>query len=212
MKVLKITSFVILLVLFFASCGNDDENMNPDDTPTIPMTEEDFFIAKIDGMDVYYEADTDNILGFVGTSLQAVGYPDTSTVSFNSSLNYYTPGGDIDPIFLIEKGTLRFAPAPTPTNEIFKNFLDIGDYSFSQNAEAGFNISWYDEDGEEWSTSLGSAAQGGSSVSIDEINEVTQLYTYYIVATISFSCTLYNEAGQSKQLTNGLYRGAFGNI
>lgn len=210
MKVLKITSFVILLAVLFASCGNDDENMNPD-PPTIPMTDEDFFSANIDGATVFYESNTDNLLAFTGSSGTPQTLPDTSTVSFSSSLSYYSQGQDIEPLFSIEKGTLRYAPGPNPTDEIFKDFLKVGNYAFSKDAQSGFTVSWYDENGEEWSSSLGSAAQNGSSVSIDEITEATQFYTYYVIATISFSCTLYNEAGESKQLTNGTYRGAFGN-
>ncbi len=213
MKVIsKITFLLIAFSIAFASCKKDDEGSGTTDPPPNPASAN-YFAATIGGINVSYEAGTNNITSFTDASLNLATLPDTSTASYGASLGSYdAASGEITPVFEIKKGTLRFAPAPNPENAIFKDFFGVGIHPFSPFAESGFEVEWYDSSGVLWSTSLGTALQTGSFLEIETITEIEQYNNYYIRTKISFSCKLYDDAGNSKQLTDGKFLGEFENL
>jgi len=205
----KITILLLAMSMIFINCKKDDDSTptNPD-TPD-PTTSLGYFTGIVDGTNVSYEVGIDDIINGGTASQILLPLPDTSMSSFGAYLEDQTTG---EYVFHIQKGTLRFAPAPSPDNGIFKDFFGVGTYSFSQFAESGFEGELYDNNGTLWSTSLGTALQPGSFVEIEEISEITQFNNYYIRARISFSCRIYDDAGNSKQLTDGKFLGEFENI
>lgn len=97
-----------------------------------------------------------------------------------------------------------------PTNaERFAMFAP-GNYNYYQDQELTTPtalIEWTDENGDFWSTELGS--QSGSTFTIIEAEESDDLTTLGSVQ-IEFACKLYDSSGNMMEVTNGKARGPVG--
>lgn len=110
----------------------------------------------------------------------------------------------------IGKGTIH--NYLSTSNAVFKNFFTPGTYPYSPRASAGVAIDWTDKNGVTWSTDAGSADQTGSVFKITAVEDFPSFNAYYIKVTVEFNCKIYNDAGESKVLTNGKAVVAFGKI
>lgn len=205
MKRITETVLVVLSsIVVLSSCSKDE----PDPvvlptTPTVTVSSNNQFTGDIDGTAYSYVEGTSDVYSALGKNSIAMG-----TASYDSFLYFDASGNSI---FAIEKGTLSFN-GQKPTDSDFKNFFTVTNYGYSVDAVSGFMIDWFDANQTKWSTSLGAATQSNSTISIDEIEEVNASGAYFIKAKFSFTCTLYDGNGNSKQLTNGVYIGTFENI
>ena len=106
------------------------------------------------------------------------------------------------------------------TNAQFYNYFAPGNFSYTtgpaydpfKNGD-GFIISWFDKDGNEWTTNDGSGDQTNSTIKIISVKEAQAINNYYVMVKLQFTCKLYNtNTGEMKQLTNGEFVGLFGKI
>ena len=209
---MKKTNQIIVLMLsamlITSGCSKEDEPAPVVTTPTtgtgggVTVNSPAQFTGTIDGVNYSYVAGNLDVVNGVGSGINGPGN------SLFSSFLYYNVSGAT--IIDIEKGTLNHS-GQNPTATEFKNFFTVNSYNFSQNAVSGFDITWFDANGDIWGTSFGTGVQTNSTISIDEIKEETILGVYFITAKLSFSCTLYDFNGNSKQLTNGVFVGIFEN-
>lgn len=110
----------------------------------------------------------------------------------------------------LTKGILHNYDAANNTE--FKTFFNLGIYPYSSNWSVtdGVTITWYDENGTEWSTDSGSADQTGSNFQIITVADAVGDGIFYTIAvTAVFNCKLYDENGNMKTLTAGKYYGEF---
>ena len=120
--------------------------------------------------------------------------------------------------FEVTKGLI--ANYSSVSNGQFHSFFGPGNYPYATGPNTnpvtmgnGISIIWKDKNGELWSTSYGSRDQMGSTFLIQStIDEPDPVGTLYVKVKATFSCKLYNSAGQMKLLTNGEFVGLFGKI
>jgi hypothetical protein len=97
-------------------------------------------------------------------------------------------------------------------NTEFKTFFNLGIYPYSANQSVtdGVNVTWYDENGTEWSTDNGAADQTGSNFQIITVVDAAGTSGYYTIGvTAVFNCKLYDSNGNMKTLAAGKYYGQF---
>lgn len=132
------------------------------------------------------------------------GNPSASTIIYGFNM-----GNGGTQSFMLDKGKLNLGFCEnTPSDATFLSFFTTGTYTFSKNAENGFELGW--NDGTQlWSTSKGSADQTGSSIKITQTGSEEIWGEFYVNVNGTFNCKLYNDAGASKTLTNGKFIGYF---
>ena len=130
-----------------------------------------------------------------------------STASYASLIGNYNTN---QPYLTINKGTMTFNFS-MPDTASFDAFFPVSSIPFSKNNANGIDIDWIDPNGNQYSTSLGSANQSGSAFAITA-KQVTNISGYQNVKVMAtFNCTLYNSTGGSVVLTGGIYVGYFEN-
>ena len=192
--------------MIVSSCKKDEEE---DDNSDSKITIDSDWQVKytLDGVTYNYkEGDwgTDFISGSYSRDESWVPAPDTSSVSWGSGLFSWDGVSFID----IDRGTLKYVGS-FPDEDQFKSFFAPGNYPFAPDGGNGMWLRWYDDNGDMWTTYYGSGDQSGSSIKIDEIAEETGIQGYAIKVKLSFNCKVYDENGNSKTLTNGIYVGKF---
>ncbi len=124
--------------------------------------------------------------------------------------------------FTIYKGELN---SRMPSDGLFRSYLNVGShpYDLEGYGDSGINgitIIWYDENGKYWTTNnlnnnITSINQSGSTFEITHVQDIPYSETYIANLCMKFravfSCNLYDEQGNSKKLTNGVYIGYFRN-
>ncbi len=158
----------------------------------------------LDGVSKSYVSNNNTIFGGSGSGSSGNDdYVYSSDIDDGNSITYLG----------ISKGQLHIGGVGgPPTDAVFKAFFPVGNKSYSINAVNGIEISMFDAAGVEWSTSLGTGAQTGSTFSIDQTKDNGSQFGYYQKIKATFSCKLYDASGNVKVLTNGLYIGDFGNF
>lgn len=210
MKKTKILILSLLCLTLVIGCKKKDtSDLEPTSFYTTGLDVNSFY-GTIDGIDYEYIEQQDDVSGGVGTN-KVLNVGSYSTAKYSTNLYYYDNDEDIAGVDI---GTLGFiASDDTPTNSEFEDFVKKGVYNYSIDAEDGIEFFWMDDNGTEWSTSLGTANQTGSSFEIVEVKETTSFFgDYTITFRATFNCTLYDGTGQKKVLTNGSYVGSFSNI
>ncbi len=109
--------------------------------------------------------------------------------------------------FTISKGALKIPYGHVLNNNDIAGFVSKGTYNYSKDLLNGVEITWYDNDRKEWSTSKGTGVQTGSSFEITDVTNSSYEDGYKV--RILFTCTLYDGNGNSKKVTNGVYVGIF---
>lgn len=109
----------------------------------------------------------------------------------------------------VSKGFLRNYLVANNTE--FITFFNLGDYLYTSTPSTtdGVNVSWYDQTGTEWSTDNAPANQTGSTFKVVNVGEVAGSSPYIVIITFNFNCKLYDQSGNVKTLTNGVYKGQF---
>lgn len=136
----------------------------------------------------------------------------------NNSFGMYEQGiesanGNSSLIF--SRGVIRLTHSDTSL--LLKNKRKLagfqaGNYVYTKDpgTSSGVILRWRDENGKTWSTDYGTALQPGSSFSItrvrQEITNPNSAMVDGVVIDCSFTCTLYDNGGQSLPVNNGRMR------
>jgi len=203
---------LLLVISFFSSCKKNDAT-NP--TPVTPVStaitieSSERITANIDGVSYSKITGDGTYRGSSGSSKSMRSLPDSSSARYSSSI---TDAGFNTTYFWVQKGTIVFQNYE-PTNAIYKSFFTPGVYNYDFDANHGINIEWNDDAGTSWNTDKGTGIQTGSHFEITDMKDFLDLTgEYYVKIKASFNCIVYNDLGQSKTITNGIYIGSFGNF
>lgn len=165
-----------------------------------------YYEATIDG--VAYRVDINGTNGYeTGTGISPTG--DNAFIS-----SYILP--EVTPMpagttgFEIAKGFLQ--NYSTVSNLTFKTFFAVNSYPYGYDPANGVRIAWIDAAGNEWTTNNGTGDQTGSTFNITNVADEPGQLDYTIRVTATFTCKLYDNAGNSKTLTAGTYVGLFSKI
>jgi hypothetical protein len=159
----------------------------------------------LDGVSKSYVSDDTNIYGGSGSgSNNNDDYVYSSDIGDGNSITYIA----------VSKGKLQIGGlGGPPSDAVFKAFFPTGSKPYSVGAANGIEISITDALGTEWNSSFGTANQTGSTFNILEtVDNPDLLGNFYLKVKATFSCKVYDGAGNSKTITNGLYIGDFGNF
>lgn len=216
---MKNLAFVLFLVITFSACqkegtltplppdetnnNNGNGNDNDDDDNDNETSTGYYFSAKINGETVRYDDNNINL-----------GY---GVYHYQSSL------GEED--FDMYEGTTISKGAPSDTSAVEVSLLKYFNhepsleerwaifasgshgYGLAQSSSAttnGGTIVYFDKNGKYWDSELGS--QTGSTFNVTEVIE-NENHLYGKIVTAEFSCKLYDEEGNSIQVTEGIIRG-----
>ncbi|MBO6516109.1 MAG: hypothetical protein JJ975_06135 [Bacteroidia bacterium] len=190
-KLILLISFSILV--FCVGCKDDNDpvvvdvwNINLDPR----------FEATIDGQSVRFTSDQ-HLVG-VGIS-SSIGVSTPSTFEYES--NFSSIRGER--AVAINKGTLNLPLGGFPDKGEFLSFFQKGSVPFSKDAEDGIEIWFNDGKGTSWSTSKGTGDQTGSTFNFEVISDFSGFDVWTVKYRASFTCTLYDDDGNSVELTNG---------
>jgi len=104
------------------------------------------------------------------------------------------------PILEIKKGTL-ITSTDGVYEQTFFDFIKVGKYPYSVNAENGIEINWYDPSGEKWSTSFGPENESCFFITKAEKSVFEYVKTdYHGDVELRIDCYLYNQKGDRKIL------------
>jgi hypothetical protein len=209
----KINCFMaIALSVVIVSCtkpstSSSSSSNNNNNTGGVNINSTPQFTATINGSKVNLVSGSTYTSG-VGASKQMGGTGATA--------NYEEPSSSIgnpntnQPYLTINKGTITFPLSSSmPDTATYDAFFAAKSYPYSINYANGIEIDWIDANGNIYNTSLGSGSQTGSTFSIVAEKAYYVLGNYEIKVVANFSCILYNSAGASIKLTNGVYVGDF---
>ena len=214
MKTIKlITTLIITIPLLFTSCKKEDDTSpttSTSSTTTTTASSDYFFSATIAGNVVQF-LDLQNGYG-CGAGQDGAG--GTGYEVFNSTIlqepfsTKNMAGCGITKIFI---GTASYEI----TELEYANIVSVKSYSYGiredlgntdSSATDGAVVFYVDNNEVYWATDLGSGNQSGSTFSITEHKVNNDGYSTNITR-YAFSCTLYNESGESQTLTNGEVHG-----
>ena len=196
--------FITALVISACSKKTDSDNKYPY-----------YFKGSIDGNAVSYQANNINTVYSSGTNWMANGEgPDNTDDGSNDHYDgtILQEYGINAPVNAIGVYILKhFDNYMSPTEEEREAMYYLGNFPYGKldefntlNTKNGAVIEYYDNNGEWWTSENG--PQTGSTFSITELS-VNNEGTSKKIMKANFSCKLYNQTGQSIQLTNGEIRG-----
>ncbi len=205
----------LLIISFLFSCKKDNEDETTTPAPVTPVStavtiESSYRItAKIDGVNYSKITGDGTYRGSSGSSRSMQPLPDSSSARYNSSI---TNAGFSTTYFWVQKGTIVFQGFE-PSSAVFKSFFTPHTYPYDFDATHGISIEWNDGTGMIWSTDKGTGDQTGSNFEITDRKDFLDLTgEYYVKIKAQFNCIVYDDFGQSKTFTDGIYIGAFGNF
>lgn len=211
MKYIILLSFILTAFIF--GCKKKDTTTAPEDpqssttggtviTASITAASVPQATFALDGVSKSYISNGSTFFGGSGTS------------GGGSGATIYSSGiddGNSTTYININKGTLTYTTS-LPSDNQFRAFYPISSVPFSVNAANGVEVSVF-INGTEWSTSMGTANQTGSTFNIVQAVDNPDITgTLYVKVKATFSCKVYDGLGNSKTITNGLYIGDFGNF
>ena len=100
----------------------------------------------------------------------------------------------------ISRGTLSYnvTNGSRPGNVNFASLFEAGDYPFSRDAEAGFQLDFMDDDGITWSSSKGDAINNSNWLTITESISGQVDGRFFVTIRADYSCSVANDAGEIK--------------
>ncbi|MGN6531842.1 MAG: hypothetical protein ACTHK0_08830 [Ginsengibacter sp.] len=204
-SLIMLGSAILLTALFLLPGCKKDKN---DKTDTAAC----YYKATIGGSS-YSQTVTETNGYIAGSSLAG-----TDDVTVTADISPENPSLPNSTAISITKGILH--NYLSLTNVQFYNYFAPGNFSYTTGPDYdpfkngdGFIISWFDKDGQEWTTSDGSGDQTNSTIKIISVKDSQAINNYYLLVKLQFSCKLYNtNTGEMKQLTNGEFVGFFGKI
>lgn len=213
MKNKKIFTIMIIgMLLTTISCKKDtnSDTTNPTGNNT-PTPTEHYFEATIDGATVKFVANTNGYSegakdAYAGSTLNGNGWewvPCSFFCDFSLALQNL-PSKNEAGIGIIRNTTTDI----TELND-YINLISVKSYGYgkmakstSENGIEGAYVYYVDNNGKLWTSDKGTANQTGSAFSLTEYtNSTSTMYKKECKAT--FSCKLYDGAGNVKTLTNG---------
>ncbi|MFT5778386.1 MAG: hypothetical protein ACI837_001342 [Crocinitomicaceae bacterium] len=196
---------LLVLVLAFVSCKKEDPVSVPVITTpaSTSATSSPQFTGSIDGIVVNY------LNGYVGYS--SGGTLGTGTPSDFRYGGVLLNGATLSEVLNVEKGNLNLPSGGYATNAEFGNFFPLGNYGFDASLLNGIVLTYY-SGGTEWSTSLGSGDQTGSTFTVVDRLETTVAGDFVVKYKATFNCKIYDGSGAEKLITNGVLVSAFSNI
>ncbi len=197
----------LLLAAGLTSCKKSTPTPVPTantNNPVVVPTSNLYFEATINGTAVSFQ-DGVSMYGAGGgdeSGTEPAGWQEVQNCLVMKALTTTNFGG-----FYIMK-TFANQPAPAEIDSMFS--VKVYPYgkqssSTSVNGIDGARVYYVDNSGVEWATDFGSGIQTGSAFSITENIANTNTYSRRISKAV-FNCKLYNAAGQSMTLTNGICR------
>ena len=190
--------FAILLVIGLSACNKDKEDVMEDDQMEMETPLSLLSPCKYDitfGTETFSEDGEDGD-PFCGVTVGASGNAD---YKFELS-----PGGkltdfDTEEGLSISKSFLIVDNfGETPPDSEFEQFFSPGTYPIVPDNEQGVQINYKDATGVNWSSYTGLAEQPGSTFEITEMVSGEVQGSYFVVTRGTFSCKLYNDAGDVK--------------
>ncbi|MEO6290496.1 MAG: hypothetical protein ABIO76_11270 [Ginsengibacter sp.] len=166
---------------------------------------------------IYYEATIDGTVfrvDFNGTNGYDAGTGVSGTINDAILSSYILPSVTPMPAgttsFELSKGILRnYTSIPNVT---FKAFFSVGSSPYGYEPADGVRIFWTDGAGNQWSTNNAPADQTGSTFNITSVVDEPGQTDYTVRVNATFSCKLYDNAGNTKTLTAGTYVGLFSKL
>lgn len=209
-----ISPLILIALLAFTACKKKSSDPEPDpapttttttggtttgSNPTIDVNSVPQVSYSLDGTAVSYVTDGTHFFGGTGSS-------GNTNWTYDSGID----NGSSKTYFNITKGTITTAGG-SPDDATFKTLFPVASAPYSVNAANGVEISIWDNNDVQWSTSFGTGNQSGSTFNIVQTKDEQQGYLY-VKTYITFSCKVYDASGAMKTITNGKYVGHFGNI
>jgi hypothetical protein len=192
----KLYLAMALSVLFAINgCKKDDDGGG---TPNLSIDSDPQTEFKLDGTTVTFNTTNSDVSQYFSNSYSLATPPDTSECVYGAGFEKNSTSG-----LSIDKGTYKITVFPTDSAALV-NFFKKQSYSYSIDAENGISITYYDDAGDPWSTSLGSGDQSGSTFTIEDTKYQELLGDKYIRVKAKFSCKVYSTAGDVKNITNGV--------
>jgi len=100
----------------------------------------------------------------------------------------------------ISRGTLSYnvTNGSSPGNVNFASMFEEGEYSFSKDADAGFQLDFMDDNGIIWSSSKGDAINNSNWLEIKESTSGEIGGQFFVTIRAEYSCGVANDAGEIK--------------
>lgn len=210
---LKTISLLCMLATVLVSCDKDESGLTPNENyiQNIEDQPQGFgnFIADIDGSNFSMTATlTNNIQPTVGgqESTDATVSPFVTQKNYNSALTNSSTGQSSG----ISVGEIIYSGSLLPSKSEFLALFSTGSKNYSQDLSNGVEV-YIVENNVVWSSANGSGNQSGSKFNITSATEGSVLGNDNVEIEATFSCTLYDDSGNSKVLTNGTFKGVFEN-
>lgn len=193
---------MILMVVAFIGCSKDDDNDSPTNpgTPAITIDSPTQVSFKVNSVAVSYVSAASNVESYFSNSSLLATFPDTSETVFGYGFQKAVGSNYIN-LFDVEKGTYEFV---TSDSALFVGFFPEQSVPYSNAAANGVRIIYYDENGDQWASDYGSAAQTGSTFVIQDTKFRISGGDKYMKVKASFSCNVYDGSGSFKTITDGV--------
>jgi hypothetical protein len=195
MKTKLYLAMALLGFLAVNGCKKDDDGGG---TPNLSIDSDPQTEFKLDGTTVSFSTSNSDVSQYFSNSYLLATPPDTTVCVYGAGFEKNSTSG-----LSIDKGTYKFTVFPTDSAALV-NFFKKQSYSYSPDAENGISITYYDDAGDPWSTSLGTGNQSGSTFTIEETKYQELLGDKYIRVKAKFSCKVYSSSGAVKNITDGV--------
>lgn len=195
-RILNFALFILIVLL--TSCGGNETFDNGGTNTQEPLVLNEPCHYKITLLDTPYNQEADSGDRFCITGSGGSIDPNTglATTIPSAGLLDMTEGYGLE----ISRGTLSFnlTNGSRPSNVNFAAMFEEGDYSFSKDAEAGFQLDFMDDDGVIWSSSKGDAINNSNWLEITESISGEVGDAFFVTIRAEYSCGVENDAGDIK--------------
>ncbi len=200
MKKTLTTALLVTLttgLLIFSSCSKDKEPETPTtSTPqtTEPTVNSDFqFTGTLDGVSFSHIDQKNGFAYMPGGTGAPQPEPDTSRAIYGGMIMNSTGEG-----FILNKGVRKFIYSDEKDHAQYFAFFAKGSYKFAAAslnsfAENGMELVYLDNKGKSWVSFGGS--QSGSTVSIEDVLDITDDQIFGLVVKVKLKGNLYPEDG-----------------
>lgn len=208
MKSLKYALYACLaLSLTTVSCKKDDDGAEPEEEKktATTITSDYYFHAFIDGEEVVMQ----DGVGFWGNGASASGGNNTmnDTYTLAELTVFQTFNSDKSAGFGLVSNFDGSDIYPELQERIDKFVTGTYTYGNENDEIEGASVYYVDKDGTYWSSEYSGANHTNSTFKITEVKEGESNSIFFVIFSAEFSCTLYDENGNTKKLTNGKGRG-----
>lgn len=198
---LKLSSLAILFAFLMVSCSDDeDDGPETDPSPTASY----YFQATIDGQTVTWEQGKDGFFAGLGSGGGTFLETQSSTMT-----KVDLSGGELQAAPFVTIEFQETFPATADIDDI-AGMYQLGSYNYSLSEDYDLNDGVsivYSPDGDKiWTSYYGSQATS-STFEITELIDNANTAESPKIFSAEFKCTLYDEEGNSIELSAGDYRG-----